>query len=152
MAFDFREEARLARETTCTTESFTLPDGRVIRLGAERFTAPEALMNPRQAGCLRGKLVGRPTASPPATEGKEGEGHIQALAASDASWKGLDRAAGAPQADEWAGPPGGQRGQRSSACCVHGSHQASALADAARKSAPVSLPDGHPLRWFDCFC
>ncbi|KAL4418706.1 hypothetical protein ABPG77_004886 [Micractinium sp. CCAP 211/92] len=50
MAFDFREEARLARETTCTTESFTLPDGRVIRLGAERFTAPEALMNPSLLG------------------------------------------------------------------------------------------------------
>lgn len=47
MAFDFQEETRLARETTCTTESYALPDGRVIRLGAERFTAPEALMDPR---------------------------------------------------------------------------------------------------------
>ena len=87
---------QLARETTCTTESYTLPDGRVIRLGAggrpaaahccsmplpllpvlplvlplllplpsllliwplpplpppaERFTAPEALLNPSLLG------------------------------------------------------------------------------------------------------
>ena len=40
------QEVRLARETTCTTETFTLPDGRSIRVGAERFTAPEALLNP----------------------------------------------------------------------------------------------------------
>lgn len=43
------QEVRLARETTCTTETFTLPDGRTIRVGAERFTAPEALLNPRWA-------------------------------------------------------------------------------------------------------
>lgn len=50
LALSFEEEARLARETTCTTESYTLPDGRVIRLGQERFAAPEALMNPRWVG------------------------------------------------------------------------------------------------------
>ncbi|PSC73391.1 actin related 2 [Micractinium conductrix] len=50
VAHDFGQEVKLARETTCTTESYTLPDGRVIRLGAERFTAPEALLNPSLLG------------------------------------------------------------------------------------------------------
>lgn len=50
MAFDFRQEVRLARETTCTCEDYRLPDGRIIRVGAERFTAPEALMNPSLLG------------------------------------------------------------------------------------------------------
>lgn len=48
---------QLARETTCTTEAYTLPDGRTIRVGAERFTAPEALINPRW-GPGRGAAVG----------------------------------------------------------------------------------------------
>jgi hypothetical protein len=39
--------AQLARETTCVNETYTLPDGRTIRVGAERFMAPEALINPR---------------------------------------------------------------------------------------------------------
>ena len=38
---------QLARETTTTTSSYQLPDGRTIRVGAERFAAPEALMDPR---------------------------------------------------------------------------------------------------------
>lgn len=41
---------QLARETTCLVQSYTLPDGRVIRVGAERFTAPEALFNPGLLG------------------------------------------------------------------------------------------------------
>lgn len=41
---------QLARETTCLVESYTLPDGRVIRVGAERFTAPEAMFNPSLLG------------------------------------------------------------------------------------------------------
>ena len=40
---------QLARETTCLTRSYTLPDGRVIRVGAERFLAPEALFDPSLA-------------------------------------------------------------------------------------------------------
>eukprot|EP01030_Chromulinospumella_sphaerica_P005307 gene5307-5190_t len=39
-------ERRLALETTCLMSNFTLPDGRVIKLGRERFEAPEALFNP----------------------------------------------------------------------------------------------------------
>ncbi len=41
---------QLARETTCLVKSYTLPDGRVIRVGAERFTAPEAMFNPSLLG------------------------------------------------------------------------------------------------------
>ncbi|KAI7840962.1 hypothetical protein COHA_005191 [Chlorella ohadii] len=50
MAFDLEQEIQLARDTTCTTESYTLPDGRTIRIGPERFTAPEALINPSLLG------------------------------------------------------------------------------------------------------
>lgn len=41
-----RLDAQLARETTCVQRSFALQDGRSIRLGAERFRAPEALFRP----------------------------------------------------------------------------------------------------------
>ena len=34
------------QETTVLNESFTLPDGRVIKVGRDRFEAPEALFNP----------------------------------------------------------------------------------------------------------
>ncbi|CAD7705452.1 unnamed protein product [Ostreobium quekettii] len=46
MAFDVKREQKLARETTCLMKSYTLPDGRVIKLGPERFMAPEALISP----------------------------------------------------------------------------------------------------------
>lgn len=39
-------EQRLALETTVLVESYTLPDGRVIKVGGERFEAPEALFQP----------------------------------------------------------------------------------------------------------
>jgi actin-related protein 2 len=39
-------ERRLAADTTVLVESYTLPDGRVIKLGRERFEAPEAMFNP----------------------------------------------------------------------------------------------------------
>ena len=41
-----RYALQLARETTCQQQSYTLPDGRTIRLASERFMAPEALFNP----------------------------------------------------------------------------------------------------------
>jgi actin-related protein 2 len=47
VAHDFSQESRLAAETTCLAQSYTLPDGRVIRLGPERFMAPEALFRPQ---------------------------------------------------------------------------------------------------------
>ena len=38
---------QLARETTCVMKTYTLPDGRTIKAGAERFMAPEAMFTPR---------------------------------------------------------------------------------------------------------
>lgn len=46
MAADIDAERRLAQETTVLMENYTLPDGRVIKVGRERFEAPEALFNP----------------------------------------------------------------------------------------------------------
>lgn len=38
--------AQLARETTHIVQSYTLPDGRVIKVGAERFMAAEIMFRP----------------------------------------------------------------------------------------------------------
>jgi len=46
VAYDIDVERRLALETTVLEENYTLPDGRVIRIGRERFEAAEALFNP----------------------------------------------------------------------------------------------------------
>lgn len=46
VGYDLELEKRLALETTVTVENYTLPDGRVIKVGRERFEAPEALFNP----------------------------------------------------------------------------------------------------------
>lgn len=46
VAYDPEQEQRLATETTVLVESYTLPDGRVIKVGAERFAASEALFQP----------------------------------------------------------------------------------------------------------
>ncbi|KAJ5066287.1 actin-related protein 2-a-related [Anaeramoeba ignava] len=43
---DLELEKRLALETTCLIKPFTLPDGRVIKIGSERFEAPEILFQP----------------------------------------------------------------------------------------------------------
>jgi actin-related protein len=37
---------QLAQDTTCVQRTYTLPHGGCIRLGAERFMAPEALFRP----------------------------------------------------------------------------------------------------------
>jgi actin-related protein 2 len=47
VGYDLEQEIKLARETTAVSEKYTLPDGRVITLGEERFSAPEALFQPR---------------------------------------------------------------------------------------------------------
>jgi actin-related protein 2 len=49
VAYDIDTERRLAADTTVLMENYTLPDGRVIKLGRERFEAPEALFQPRLA-------------------------------------------------------------------------------------------------------
>ena len=46
IAYNTQVEQKLALETTTLVESYTLPDGRTIKVGAERFEAPEALFQP----------------------------------------------------------------------------------------------------------
>jgi len=46
VGYDLELEKRLALETTVLIEKYTLPDGRIIKIGAERFEAPEALFDP----------------------------------------------------------------------------------------------------------
>jgi hypothetical protein len=43
---DAKREMKLAEETTVLVASYTLPDGRVIKIGSERFQASEALFQP----------------------------------------------------------------------------------------------------------
>lgn len=46
VAMEPEVERRLAAETTSLVEQYTLPDGREIKVGRERFEAPEALFSP----------------------------------------------------------------------------------------------------------
>ena len=46
VAYDTKQERELAADTTVLMEKYTLPDGREISIGQERFEAPEALFNP----------------------------------------------------------------------------------------------------------
>ncbi|KAJ3085797.1 Arp2/3 complex subunit, actin nucleation center [Quaeritorhiza haematococci] len=46
VGYDLELEHKLATETTVLVESYTLPDGRVIKVGSERFEAPEAMFQP----------------------------------------------------------------------------------------------------------
>ncbi|KAJ8045332.1 Actin-related protein 2 [Holothuria leucospilota] len=46
VGYDIEQEQKLAIETTVLVENYTLPDGRVIKVGGERFEAPEALFQP----------------------------------------------------------------------------------------------------------
>ena len=46
VSYDYKRDLQLGRETTHLMKSYTLPDGRVIKLGPERFMAPEALFSP----------------------------------------------------------------------------------------------------------
>lgn len=41
----------MSEDTTVLVESYTLPDGRVIRVGSERFEAPECLFQPHLVDC-----------------------------------------------------------------------------------------------------
>ncbi|KAL7754179.1 Arp2/3 complex subunit, actin nucleation center [Sorochytrium milnesiophthora] len=45
-SYDLPLEQKLATETTVLVENYTLPDGRVIKVGSERFEAPEAMFQP----------------------------------------------------------------------------------------------------------
>jgi len=46
VGYDLAIEKRLALETTTLMQKYTLPDGRVIKMGSERFEAAEVLFNP----------------------------------------------------------------------------------------------------------
>lgn len=46
VGYDLELETKLAQETTVLVENYTLPDGRVIKVGSERFEAAEALFQP----------------------------------------------------------------------------------------------------------
>lgn len=50
VAADPVAERRLARETTVVDRIYTLPDSRTMRVGAERFLAPEILFDPSLQG------------------------------------------------------------------------------------------------------
>jgi len=51
VGYDLEVEKRLALETTVLIRKYTLPDGRIIKLGAERFEASEVLFNPSLIDC-----------------------------------------------------------------------------------------------------
>ncbi|XP_003739302.1 actin-related protein 2 [Galendromus occidentalis] len=46
VAYNVEQEQKLGLETTFLVEPYTLPDGRIIKMGNERFEAPEALFQP----------------------------------------------------------------------------------------------------------
>ena len=46
VSYDLDLDTKLARETTVLVESYELPDGRTIKVGQERFEAPECLFQP----------------------------------------------------------------------------------------------------------
>jgi actin-related protein 2 len=57
VSHDYAQEMRIADETTCLVQQFTLPDGRTIKLGAERFQAPEVLFSPELMGVEGGGMA-----------------------------------------------------------------------------------------------
>lgn len=50
VALNLKDEQRYARETTLVDTQYTFPDSRVVRVGGERFMAPEMLFTPGVAG------------------------------------------------------------------------------------------------------
>ncbi|KAH0836839.1 actin actin-like protein [Lanmaoa asiatica] len=46
VSYDLDLDQKLAEETTVLVESYTLPDGRTIKVGSERFEAPECMFQP----------------------------------------------------------------------------------------------------------
>src|ERR1700761_8136196 len=46
VSYDLALDQRLSEDTTVLVESYTLPDGRVIKVGSERFEAPECMFQP----------------------------------------------------------------------------------------------------------
>ncbi|OZJ06275.1 hypothetical protein BZG36_00775 [Bifiguratus adelaidae] len=46
VSYDLELDQKLGTETTVLVENYTLPDGRVIKVGSERFEAPEVMFQP----------------------------------------------------------------------------------------------------------
>ena len=46
VSYDLELDQKLSEDTTVLVDTYTLPDGRVIRVGSERFEAPECLFQP----------------------------------------------------------------------------------------------------------
>ncbi|PFH50941.1 hypothetical protein AMATHDRAFT_60112 [Amanita thiersii Skay4041] len=46
VSYDLDQDTKLSEETTVLVESYTLPDGRIIKVGSERFEAPECMFQP----------------------------------------------------------------------------------------------------------
>ncbi|KAF8196871.1 Actin/actin-like protein [Mycena galopus ATCC 62051] len=46
VSYDLEMDTRLSEETTVLVESYQLPDGRTIKVGSERFEAPECMFQP----------------------------------------------------------------------------------------------------------
>ncbi|TIB33418.1 hypothetical protein E3P86_02982 [Wallemia ichthyophaga] len=45
-SYDLESDKKLAEDTTTLVETYTLPDGRVIKVASERFEAPECMFQP----------------------------------------------------------------------------------------------------------
>lgn len=56
VGYDLDIERRLALETTTLIKKYELPDGRIIKMGAERYEAPELLFNPSLGDCESGGI------------------------------------------------------------------------------------------------
>jgi actin len=50
IAFDYEKEKMTDMKTNMIERSYELPDGRIIRIGSERFRAPETLFKPALVG------------------------------------------------------------------------------------------------------
>eukprot|EP00771_Trimastix_marina_P002069 gnl/Trimastix_PCT/318.p1 GENE.gnl/Trimastix_PCT/318~~gnl/Trimastix_PCT/318.p1 ORF type:complete len:409 (-),score=87.51 gnl/Trimastix_PCT/318:73-1236(-) len=50
VGYDLDLEERLSQETTTLVETYQLPDGRVVKMGRERYMAPECLFQPHLIG------------------------------------------------------------------------------------------------------
>jgi actin-related protein 2 len=46
VSYDLELDKKLAEETTVLVENYTLPDGRMIKVGSERYEAPECMFQP----------------------------------------------------------------------------------------------------------
>jgi actin-related protein 2 len=62
-SYDLELDSKLGNETTVLVEEYELPDGRVIKVGSERFEAPECMFQPHlvdvEAPGVAGKHVAR---------------------------------------------------------------------------------------------